>query len=480
MKISKFSTIRGRLTFWYAVMLAIIFLISYFILYQVFKGNLMTTVDSTLITAAEQAEKAMLTVRSEKWREKIKRVEREFLVNRLFIQVLEMPQKEDGDFGLIARAGVLPGNISQKEIWDKIAHRFPEHPVLIYANEQTHAENPLRIMLYPVKKVTSGRYLIEVGSSLKKVSETLNDFLIILIVSGPVMALVLTFGGFMVLTKALQPVKLVARTARRITTEDLSLRIPAQERKDEIGHLITTFNDMILRLEQSVTRIKQFSSDASHDLKTPLTVIRGEIEITLRKERTIQEYQKTLHSLHEESRKLETIIDNLLFLSRVDAVDYTASLHPIPLDEVLLNVFEKMERLASQKHIAYILKGIESVFIDGDDILLNRLFTNIIDNAIKYTPDGGKIEIELVKTAEHLRFSVQDTGIGIPKHSLPFIFDRFYRVDQSRSQESGGSGLGLSIVKKITDIHRATVDVESEPNKGTTFHIYFPFKIKNF
>jgi heavy metal sensor kinase len=296
-------------------------------------------------------------------------------------------------------------------------------------------------------------------------------------ISVPLLLLVSVLGGYFILTKALQPVKAVVQTARKITTEDLSHRIDSKNRKDEIGELITTFNQMISRLEQSVMQLKQFSSDASHDLKTPLTIIRGEIEIALRKNRSSKEYIKTLTSIQEEAGKLETIIENLLFLSRIDSPAQSLSLKAVPLDEIILNVFEKAEQLANKKGIIFIIGEMAPTLIRGESILLNRLVMNILDNAIKYTPAGGRVEISLESAGKSVRLSVKDTGIGIPGESLPHIFDRFYQVDKSRTQRSQGSGLGLSIVKKIADIHGAVVEVNSQLNKGAVFQVIFPLLI---
>jgi len=221
-------------------------------------------------------------------------------------------------------------------------------------------------------------------------------------------------------------------------------------------------------------QLKQFSSDASHDLKTPLTIIRGEIEIALRKNRSSKEYIKTLTSIQEEARKLETIIENLLFLSRIDSPAQSLSLKAVPLDEIILNVFEKAEHLANKKGLIFMIGEMEPTLIRGESILLNRLVMNILDNAIKYTPAGGRVGISLERAGKNVCLIVRDTGIGIPGESLPHIFDRFYQVDKSRTQRSQGSGLGLSIVKKIADIHGAVVEVKSEVNKGAVFHVIFP------
>jgi two-component system, OmpR family, sensor kinase len=469
-----FKSIRSQLTIWYALVLGIIFLVSDIMIYRSFKMSLSDTMDQTLYTAAEDVEQSIFKVSMDKWQAAIKQLERGFLVNRLFIQILEISSEKADGYRIAARSGVLSGNISQQKVWDKLFHQLPANPVYMNVPEESPAIHPLRIILYPVQQEGNKAYIIQVGTSLKKMFGTLKDFLSILIYSGPLLLLISVLGGYFILTKVLLPMKSVVQTAKKITAEDLTLRIESKNQKNEIGQLIITFNEMISRLERSVLQIKQFSSDASHDLKTPLTVIRGEIDITLRKNRPPEEYIKTLSSVREESKKLERIIDNLLFLSRIDSRDYQHSFEKVHLDEILLEVFEKTSPLANEKEVAYILEKMERIPISGEPILISRLLMNLMDNAIKYTLQGGQIKIALHKSGNHAILTVQDTGIGIPEDTLPYIFNRFYRVDQSRSQPNEGAGLGLSIVKKIADIHRLKVDIRSQVNKGTAVCISFP------
>jgi heavy metal sensor kinase len=461
------------------LILGLIFAGSDFILYYSFKTSLMETVDNTLMDAAEEAQTAIAGSPVKKWWENIKRVERSFLVNRLFIQILEVIPNEEDNLQVVAKSGVLSGNISQKRLWEDIGQHMPGTPLYMNINVKSPSNHPLRIILYPVSHVETGGgksngYLIQVGSSLKKVFSTLKNFQVILMVSGPLLLLISALGGYLILTRALRPVKEVVQTARRITAEDLSLRIQSKNRKDEIGQLITTFNQMISRLERSVQQIKQFSGDASHDLKTPLTVIRGEIEIALRKDRRPEGYKKTLSTVYEEAKKLEILIDNLLFLSRIDTRDYPFLLKETPLDEIVLNVFEKLEQMAAQKKLSYMIGKMDAAVVTGDMVLLNRLVMNLLDNAVKYTPPGKTVEISLKKTKEKVQLIVRDTGIGIPPESLPYIFDRFYRVDRARTHSRGGSGLGLSIAKRIVDIHRADIKITSKIDQGTTVRVSFP------
>jgi heavy metal sensor kinase len=242
---------------------------------------------------------------------------------------------------------------------------------------------------------------------------------------------------------------------------------------DEIGELADTFNEMIARLERSFKQIQQFSGDVAHELKTPLTVIKGEIEVALRKERKTEEYQGILKSLSEETEKLRTIVEDLLFLSRMDAHSIPLAFTELPLDELLLEVYEEICPLAEKKQVTVVLKNVEQVNIKGDSGLLKRLLSNLILNAITYTPEGGKIELSLETSADTGLLIISDTGTGIPEESLPYIFDRFYRVDQSRSHDTGGSGLGLAIVQKIVEAHDGKIEVTSEVGKGTTFQVLF-------
>ena len=475
MKVPKFRSIRFRLTLWYALILGVIFIVSGVLLYQGFKVSLLDTIDANLHAAAQEVETNIIGIPFEKWKENIKRVERGFVVNRLFIQLLELPSKKDDTMQVIIRSGILAGNIPLKKLWELIFHQVPERPVYmdVNINEQPEIAHPMRIILYPLDMEGERKYLIQVGISLKKMFNTLKYFLVIMVLSIPVLLLVSILGGYLILSKALLPVKSVVETARNITTEDLSLRIESKNRKDEIGLLIKTFNQMISRLERSVSQLKQFSSDASHDLKTPLTVIRGEVDIALRKDRSPEDYKKTLDTVREEAQKLERIIDNLLFLSRIDVRDYNSHFHSVPLDETLLQLYEKTQQLAAQKGIVYVVNKIEEVFVTGNAVLLSRLIMNILDNAIKYTLPGGRVEISLERNGDTGCLTVADTGIGIPEESLPFVFDRFYRVDQSRSQRSEGSGLGLSIVKKIAEVHQAEVTIDSKLHEGTVVKIIF-------
>ena len=268
--------------------------------------------------------------------------------------------------------------------------------------------------------------------------------------------------------------KSVVQTAKHITADDLSLRIDAKNRKDEIGALVETFNDMIARLDKSVKKIRPFSGDVSHELRTPLTIIRGEIEVVLRKERRKRNTRRRWTACSKRSAPMEKIIDDLLFLSRIEAMtgeDFDAR---IPLDEVLIQAFESRELPARRKGVHLDLIDPVPARIRGEANLLERLIVNLIDNAVRYTPPDGRVEVSLDVQGTEAVLAVEDTGVGIPEEAIPQIFDRFFVVDKSRSKESGGAGLGLAIVKEVADAHGARIDIRSKPGEGSRFIVRFP------
>lgn len=471
-------SIRTRLTLWYALIFGLVILVSDIILYKGFKKSLTGNMDQSLLAAAEEVEQTISKLKPDKWAQTMSEVERGFKVNRMFIQVVKSTPDREEPFFILARSGVLSGNISQKEIWNQLSNRLPDTPVYMNVVENSPSTHPLRIILYPVHISESRNYLVEVGTSLKKQMTTLHNFLLILAISGPILLIVVVFGGYWILSRAFEPVNRVVQTARRISAEDLSLRIePGRHTGGEIGELITTFNRMIHRLELSMEQLKQFTGDASHDLKTPLTAIRGEIEVALRSPRSEQEYIHTLRSVMEEAGKLERIIDNLLFLSRLDHGPPSFTMDAVVLDELILSLFEKTQPMAAKKGIAYVLQHIDNVIFKGSPVMLERLVLNLLDNAIKYTPGGGRIDIRLVADEKEARLSIEDTGVGIPVESLPHVFDRFYRVEKSRTHRGKGSGLGLSIVKKIAALHSINVTLDSRPGKGTVVVASFPASV---
>jgi heavy metal sensor kinase len=243
-----------------------------------------------------------------------------------------------------------------------------------------------------------------------------------------------------------------------------------------MDYLIRTINEMISRLEGSFKRIAEFTADASHELKTPICALRGEAEVLLSKVRSNEEYQEGLAHFIERFDQLNRMINDLILLSKTDSSQVELKMDPVRLSLLIHDIGDLFQVLAEQKNISLNIDPCQETVVMGDKIRLQQLFTNLIDNAVKFTPEGGSIRIRVEKNRDFVQVKVKDTGIGIPKEEQENIFKRFYRVDKSRSKETGGVGLGLSIAEWIVHAHHGKIKVESEFNKGSAFTVYLPLQ----
>jgi two-component system OmpR family sensor kinase len=230
---------------------------------------------------------------------------------------------------------------------------------------------------------------------------------------------------------------------------------------------------MITRLKDAFQRINQFSIDVSHELKTPLTILKGETEVTLRKDRENEDYRKLLKSHLEEVDRMTRIVDDLLLLSKADSEEIRLNIEDIALRDLVVDICMDMKIFADNKGIELIVSELEDVRLKGDELKLRRMLWNVVQNGIKYTQKGGKVEISSYVNNGYVWIDVKDNGVGISEKDMKYIFDRFYRGDKSRRRESG-SGLGLSISKWIAEAHRGVIEVKSRPLEGSLFSIKLP------
>jgi heavy metal sensor kinase len=309
---------------------------------------------------------------------------------------------------------------------------------------------------------------------LEAVDEVLKTLLLILWITVPSALVVASLGGLFLANKALKPVDEITKTARMITSRSLNQRIKLRKTKDEIGRLAETFNDMISRLDGSFNQIRQFTADASHELRTPLTILKGEIEVGLRRRRYPEEYRKIMNSNLEEVNHMSQIVDDLLFLSKADTGEVHLQRHRINLAKLVSEVYAQAKTIATTKDINVHMSNDVGGVVIGDRLKLRALLLNLVDNGIKYTPEGGEMKISLEREDSRFKLQVMDNGIGISAENQPHIFDRFFRVDKARSREAGGSGLGLSICKWIVEAHGGEISVESEIGKGSIFTVTLP------
>jgi heavy metal sensor kinase len=285
-----------------------------------------------------------------------------------------------------------------------------------------------------------------------------------------------SIGGWFLSRKSLRPIDKITETTKRITATNLSERLPLQESDDDLDRLATTINQMMERLEESFQKLSRFTSDAAHELRTPLAALKGETEVLLSRKRSSEDYQEALTNNLERLDFLTKLVNDLLILSQADEGKASLKIENLNFSELLKELYEAFTIVAMQKKINFSFFTPEEVLINGDRIKLKQLFSNLIDNAIKYTPDGENISLIVQLGKDQVAVIIKDTGIGIPSDDLPHIFDRFYRVDTSRSRLSGGVGLGLSICHWIVKAHHGTIDVKSQPHQGTTFTVALPIK----
>ncbi|HXZ78764.1 MAG TPA: ATP-binding protein [Terriglobales bacterium] len=326
---------------------------------------------------------------------------------------------------------------------------------------------PVFVYSYPYRAQDGWSYLIEIGTTHQQIRSTLNGLLLLFGIGLPVMLAAACLGGFIVMKKALVPVRIITETAEQISLLRAEERLPVAPTGDELEHLSRALNRMLDRLEDAFQHIRRFSADVSHELRTPLTIIRGELESLMRHSSPASRVQEIAGNCLEEVERLTRIIDQLLALSRLDAGDDSLPKEVIDLGELVKSTADQMQLMVEEKGLALVSKLQADVLVQGNPSRFKQIVVNLLDNAIKYTPEGGTIEVTVGSDGPKAFLEISDSGIGIPHEALPHIFDRFYRVDKARSRETGGSGLGLSIVKSIAAAYGAEVKVTSSPGQGT-------------
>ncbi len=254
----------------------------------------------------------------------------------------------------------------------------------------------------------------------------------------------------------------------------MSRRIEVSDNNDELGKLASTLNQTFERLQKAFSRERQFTSDASHELRTLLSIMRGEASLALTRERSQEEYRKSLEVISGEIDHMSSTIDKLLALTRTDSGRQYLSLNSIGLAEFLNDLASDVEVLCEEKSLNFKLDIIDQTTVEGDKVKLRELFLNLLDNAARYTPSEGSITVSLIRKGNSACVAVKDTGIGIPQEHLPYIFERFYRVDKASSQSPGGAGLGLAICQSIAELHGGKIEVDSKVGAGSTFRVILP------
>ena len=280
--------------------------------------------------------------------------------------------------------------------------------------------------------------------------------------------------GYALARRALAPVERLRTLTEEITAERLDRRLPVTNPHDELGRLAQTVNDMIARLERSFAEVRRFTADASHELRTPLAVLRTEAELALGRPPDGADHDQLPGSVLEECERLTRLTDQLLALAREDAGTARPAREPLDLAALVRDVADTLAPLAEAKQVRLAVRADRPVALRGDAARLRRVFVNLVDNAVKYTPEGGSVAVEASAAGGAAVAVVRDPGVGIPPEHLPRVFDRFYRVDKARSRAAGGAGLGLSIARSIVEAHGGRIELASAPGRGTTCTVSLP------
>jgi signal transduction histidine kinase len=301
--------------------------------------------------------------------------------------------------------------------------------------------------------------------------DNMESFISILIFLEVLLLILFIFLANNILNKILNPIKQINKTVREININNLNSHINFSNNGEEIDELVDNFNNMIEKLKNGIERIEKFNSDVSHELKTPLTVIDMSIELALKKERNIEYYKNTLKTLQTEIQKIETIINELLLITKYDKYSVKKTFSICDFNSILLDVIEKYASIAQRKNINIELLKFEKIEKETNCFLIKTIFKNIIDNAVKYTPSGKNIYISLYLKNKKVYFVVKDEGVGIPGDKMDKITERFYRTDESRNKKIEGYGLGLSIVKNFLNLIDGNLQIVSQLNKGTVVKV---------
>ena len=350
---------------------------------------------------------------------------------------------------------------------------LPQEKAVSYRNID-FGNYKLRVVSIPYYYKNKQAFL-EIGASRKPIFNILYGRIFFASIAIPFILVFAGFIGSAITKRILKPVLDVTNIARNITHKDLSGRVVTEQVDEELKYLVDAFNEMISRLDKSFHYVAQFSSDVAHELKTPLTIIRGESELSLMKECDNKEYKRVIEITLDETERMFKVIEDLLLLSRLDYQPQAFRFEVIDFSEFIREIFEQAKKLAAKKNIlVQLYSPPKSMYLNADKLHLRRLFLNLLNNAIKFTPSEGSITIRLDHETKEHKVSISDTGMGIKPEHLDEIFNRFFHVEQSAQTEESGTGLGLSIAYAIAKIHRGDITVFSQYGKGSTFIVTLP------
>jgi heavy metal sensor kinase len=465
-------SIRFRMALWYAALLAGALLLFGGSTYLGLERYLQKSLEESLIKQARSIADVLLANNNQSGEDYVtKEITEQYSpeTNSRFIRItradgkrlfLSGPPKDASFRPSLVPAPVLP----MTQEFSREVEMSDEHELLLHG--------------LPFKAADGTQFLIEVAAPYNQIEAVLNGLLLTFALGLPLIVAVAIGGGYVLMRRALRPVDEIRQKAAQITSRNLSERLPVVHTGDELERLATDLNHMIERLEESFQQVNRFSADASHELRTPLTVLQGGLEAIAQKEHNLPaEVRDTIGSALEETQRLAKIVESLLAISRLETGEARVQLGRLDFAELVCTTADQMRLLAEEKHISLSCDGTEPVQVEADPARLKQVVVNLLDNAIKYTPEGGSVIITVNSQNGRAVLEMEDTGLGISASDLPHIFERFYRADKARSRQMGGAGLGLSIVRSICIAHGGQVTVTSTEGSGSRFRIELPLAL---
>lgn len=469
--------IRVQIMCWYTAVFAVLLLVTGAVFYQYLERSLEASLDTTLQVRAQELAGS-------------------FVAHQQTITIAntagELPGFQtsatdapvslgDVNYGTLVRLVDIHGNTLREtpafyslrvpaESVTQPLHAIPWQGTVLTTSDQ-------EVRLYSRALIAQGKIfaVLQVGQSLEQMHTLLHTLVGVLLAVGFLVLLLCALSSYWLAKRAFAPIRHLAQTARRIQAGDLQQRVRVPQARDEVQYLAQTLNDMISSLDQAFTRQRRFVADASHELRTPVAVIRNKADVTLLNPRTPQVYCAVLQDIHTETERLSHLISDLLALARGDEGQARLERESVRLDLLVASVAANAEGLAKERGITLSVQAPRPVTMRGDEARLIQVIMNLLDNAIRYTNPGGQVQVSVESTLSKAQLVVRDTGVGIAPEHLPHLFERFYRADQARTHTGDSrTGLGLSIVDWIVRMHDGSVSVRSQIGRGSSFTVTLP------
>jgi heavy metal sensor kinase len=452
-------TIRWRLTLWYVATLCLILICFCAIIFGMFRAHVLSRLDEELMEESREltreieftADEPQLVERLAKVYEdhnysfQVDREDRSVLYGSPWLRAYKLPAAHSASVRRF-------GDLSDVQLGTSGWHRM-------FTKKIRGPSGPLTV------------YTI---TSMARTNRELTSFRNMLLGGGAVSLLIALSAGFLIAQRAMQPINRMTATAERISSENLSERVPVSNEQDELGRLAITLNETFSRLQSAIDEMRRFTADAAHELRTPLAVIRTEAEVSLRGHATTDELRRVAEVAVDQTTRLSMLVDQLLTLSRQDAGLQQGGFEDVVLKAVVLDAVESLRKTADQKGVSISVGSLPGASVLGNDVALSQLFLNLLDNAVKFTAAGGTVNVSGTVDDGVVKIWIDDTGIGIDSKDLPHIFERFFRIDRART--AGGTGLGLAICKSIVENHHGSISVESQPGEGSRFMVMLPMR----